>query len=114
LSTDAPTELKYYLGGLDFIRGYADSLVRTQRFALVNAELRGVIFDSMWFAVMGAVFVDGALSDDGRALTPLLSAGGGLRLLVPRLVKTGIRADVAVTLTGRPAPGFSFGVYQFF
>lgn len=114
LSTDAPTELKYYLGGLDLIRGYADSLVRTQRFALVNAELRGVIFDSMWFAVMGAVFVDGALSDDGRALTPLLSAGGGLRLLVPRLVKTGIRADVAVTLTGRPAPGFSFGVYQFF
>jgi outer membrane protein assembly factor BamA len=114
VSTDAPTELKYQLGGLDLVRGYADSIVRTQRFALVNAEVRAVLFDSMWFAVMVAGFVDGALSDDGKVVTPLISAGGGLRLLVPRLVKTGIRADVAVTLTGRPAAGFSFGVYQFF
>ena len=114
LSTDAPTELKYYLGGLDLIRGYADSLVRTQRFALVNAELRATIFDSMWFAIVGAVFVDGALADDGLRVQPLLSAGGGVRLLVPRLVKTGVRADVAVTLVGRPTAGFSFGVFQFF
>ena len=114
LSTEAPTELKYYLGGLDLIRGYADSLVRTQRFALLNAEARVILFDSMWFAVMGAAFVDGAIADDGRAVTPMLSAGGGVRLLIPRLVKTGVRADVAVTLTGRPSPGFSFGVYQFF
>lgn len=114
VSTDAPTELKYQLGGLDLIRGYADSIVRTQRFALINAEVRAVLFDSMWFAVMVAGFVDGALSDDGRTVTPLLSAGGGVRLLIPRLVKTGVRADIAVTLTGRPTPGFSFGVYQFF
>ncbi|MFO0598187.1 MAG: hypothetical protein U0228_22985 [Myxococcaceae bacterium] len=114
LSTDAPVELGFWLGGLDLIRGYADSLIRTQRFALGNLEARGVIFDTMWVALMGAVFVDGALTDDGRGIQPLLSVGGGLRLLSPRLVKTGIRADVAVTLTGRPAPGFSFGVYQFF
>ena len=114
LSSDAPPELQFYLGGLDLIRGYADSLIRTQRFALANLEARAVLFDSMWFAVMIAAFADGALADDGHAVTPLLSVGGGLRLLVPRLVKTGVRADVAVTLTGRPAPGFSFGVYQFF
>lgn len=114
LSTDAPTELRYYLGGLDLIRGYADSLVRTQRFALVNAELRATVFDSTWFAIVVAAFVDGALADDDVRVQPLLSAGGGLRLLVPRLVKTGVRADVAVTLVGRPTPGFSFGVYQFF
>ena len=114
LSSDAPTELQFYLGGLDLIRGYADSLIRTQRFALANLEARAVLFDSMWFAVMIAAFADGALADDGHVVTPLLSVGGGLRLLVPRLVKTGVRADVAVTLTGRPAPGFSFGVYQFF
>jgi outer membrane protein assembly factor BamA len=114
LSTDAPTELRFQLGGLDLIRGYADSLVRTQRFALANLEARGIIFDTMWVALMAAAFVDGALADDGVRVTPLLSAGGGLRLLSPRLVKTGIRADVAVTLTGRPAVGLSFGVYQFF
>jgi hypothetical protein len=114
LSSDAPVELRFQLGGLDLVRGYADSLVRTQRFALVNLEARGVVFDFMWLALMGAVFVDGALADDGQRVTPLLSVGGGLRLLSPRLVKTGLRADVAVTLTGRPAPGLSFGVYQFF
>ena len=114
MSTEAPTELKYYLGGLDLIRGAADSLVRTQRFALVNAEVRATIFDSMWFAIVGAAFVDGALADDGVRVQPLLSAGGGVRLLVPRLVKTGVRADVAVTLVGRPTAGFSFGVFQFF
>jgi hypothetical protein len=114
LSTDAPTELRYYLGGLDLIRGYADSLVRTQRFVLTNLELRGTVFDSTWFAIVAAAFVDGALADDGLHLQPLLSAGGGLRLLIPRLVKTGVRADVAVTLVGRPLAGFSFGVYQFF
>ena len=114
LSTDAPTELRYYLGGLDLIRGYADSLVRTQRFVLTNLELRGTVFDSTWFAIVAAAFVDGALADDGTHLQPLLSAGGGLRLLIPRLVKTGVRADVAVTLVGRPLAGFSFGVYQFF
>lgn len=115
LSTDAPTELRFQLGGLDLIRGYADSLVRTQRFALANIEARGIIFDTMWVALMAAAFVDGALAETTNAqVTPLFSVGGGLRLLSPRLVKTGIRADVAVTLTGRPAVGLSFGVYQFF
>ena len=114
LSSDAPTELQFYLGGLDLIRGYADSLIRTQRFALANLEARAVLFDSMWFAVMIAAFADGALADDGHTVTPLLSVGGGLRLLIPRLVKTGVRADLAVTLTGRPALGVSLGVYQFF
>lgn len=114
LSVDAPTEQQFYLGGLDLIRGYIDSQVRTERFALANVELRGIIFDSMWFAIMGAAFVDGAIADDGRRVTPMLSVGGGVRLLVPRFVRTGVRADVAVTLTGIPTPGFSFGVYQFF
>jgi hypothetical protein len=69
----------------------------------------------MWVALMAAVFVDGALAEVvPGTVTPLFSLGGGLRLLSPRLVKTGIRADVAVTLTGRPVVGLSFGVYQFF
>jgi outer membrane protein assembly factor BamA len=115
LTTDAPTELLFYLGGLDLVRGYADSVLRAHKFALVNGEARGVIFDTMWVALMAAVFVDGALAEVvPGTVTPLFSLGGGLRLLSPRLVKTGIRADVAVTLTGRPAVGFSFGVYQFF
>ncbi len=114
MSSEAPTELQYWLGGLDLVRGYADSLVRTRTFALANAELRVTLFDSMWFAVVAAAFVDGAVALEARQARGLLSAGGGVRLLVPRLVKTGVRADVAVTLLGRPEVGFSFGVFQFF
>lgn len=113
LSSQAPTELGYYLGGLDLVRGFPDSLLRTERFALANVELRGTVFDSTWFAVVAAVFVDACLADvDGPR--GLLSAGGGVRLLVPKFVKTGVRADLAVTLVGRPQLGVSFGVYQFF
>lgn len=113
LSSEAPTELQYWLGGLDLVRGYADSLVRTRAFALANAEARVTLFDSMWFAVQLAGFVDGAVAEQG-GVKGLLSAGGGVRLLVPRLVKTGARADVAVTLLGRPEVGVSLGVFQFF
>lgn len=112
-SSAVPTELGYWLGGLDLIRGYADGVVRTERYALANAEFRATLFDSTWFAVVAAAFVDGALADE-HGLRGLLSAGGGVRLLVPKLVKTGIRADLAVTLTGVPALGVSLGVYQFF
>ena len=112
LSSSAPTELGYYVGGLDLVRGYDDSLYRTEAYVLANAEVRATVLDFMWFALVGAAFVDAALV--GPTPTPMLSAGGGVRLLVPRLVRTGVRADLAVTLTGRPALGVSLGVYQFF
>lgn len=113
LTSAAPTELNFYLGGLEQLRGYADSLLRTARYALVNLELRATLFDSTWFALVAAAFTDAAVADVQGARS-LWSAGGGVRLLVPKLVKTGIRADVAVTLVGAPQWGLSFGVYQFF
>jgi hypothetical protein len=113
LSSQAPMELGYWVGGLDLVRGYDDSRYRTLRYALINAEVRATLFDSTWFALVAAGFVDGALVDHG-GLTPLLSTGAGLRFLVPKLLKTGIRADFALTLAGRVQPGISLGVYQFF
>lgn len=116
LSTSAPTEQRFHLGGLDLIRGYADSSVRTEQFALGNLELRAVAFDSTWFAIVPAVFLDGAVVRT-EALEPrgLLSAGLGVRLLVPKMLRTGLRADLAVTLVGgQPQLGFAFGVFQFF
>lgn len=112
-SSNAPPELQYHLGGLDLVRGYPDSLVRTTAFALFNAELRLVAFDSTWFAVMPAVFVDGAVAEAERA-RPLLSAGAGIRLVIPRFIRTGLRADFALALAGGVKPGISLGVYQFF
>jgi hypothetical protein len=116
LSTPAPTEQRFYLGGLDLVRGYDDSTLRTEQFVLGNVELRGVAFDSTWFAVVPAVFVDGALARTEQFGTRgLLSTGLGVRLLVPKMLRTGLRADLAVTLVGgQPQVGFSFGVFQFF
>lgn len=116
LSTAAPTEQRFYLGGLDLIRGFDDSSVRTEQFLLGNAELRAVVFDSTWFAVVPAAFVDGAVvRTESLETRGLLSAGLGVRLLVPKMLRTGLRADVAVTLVGgRPQVGFAFGVFQFF
>jgi outer membrane protein assembly factor BamA len=113
LSSLAPAELQFYLGGLDLVRGYEDSVVRTHRYALLNLELRAILFDSSWFALGAAVFADAAIAEE-EGLKPLLSVGGGIRLLVPRFVRTGIRADFALTLAGQIAPGVSLGVYQFF
>ncbi len=117
VTTRAPTEQRFYLGGLDLVRGYDDSTVRTDQFVLGNVELRGVVFDSTWFAVVPAVFVDGALVRREEDQTPrgLLSTGLGLRLLVPKLLRTGLRADLAFTLAGgRPQVGIAIGVFQFF
>ena len=113
-STPAPTELQFYLGGLDLVRGYPDSSVRTQAYALANAEVRATVFDSTWFAIVGVGFLDGAVAQQGAGITGMASAGLGLRLLVPKLVRTGLRADGVITLTGMPALGASLGVFQFF
>jgi hypothetical protein len=131
-----PAHLELYAGGLDLFRGFPDNYVRTDAFALVNTEIRFVAFDSTWIALMPVVFADGiaARAPSGPPGTAL-AAGAGLRVLVPKFVGTGLRADVGVPLqtslrpvgpeeqarfgpatpiarTGGLEP--SFGVYQFF
>ncbi len=130
-----PEHLELYAGGLDLVRGFPDNFVRTRSFALVNLEARFVAFDSTWIALVPAVFVDGiaARSPQGDAGTAL-SAGGGVRIIIPKLVASGLRADLAIPLhsnmrrvdeaerrfgpvTPHPDLGSvqpSFGVFQFF
>lgn len=130
-----PTHLELYAGGLDLLRGFPDNYVRTRTFTLLNLEARLVAFDSTWVALIPAAFVDAiaARSPSGAPGTAL-SAGGGVRIVVPKFVASGLRADLAVpihsTLRGvsEGEPSFgpatprvdlgsiqpSFGVYQFF
>ena len=131
-----PAHLELFAGGLDLVRGFPDNFVRTRAFALINLEARFVAFDSTWIALVPTVFVDAIAArapagDPGTAV----SAGGGLRVLVPKFVGTGLRADLAVPLhanlrgVSQPSPTrfgattppvdlnslqLSFGVYQFF
>ncbi len=121
--TTAPAQLRYFLGGLSEVRGVRDSYLRVDRFALVNAEARFTAYDATWLAVVPTAFVDAAFArDEVRGAALLASCGLGVRLLVPRFVRTGVRLDAALPLAGIPCgagagglcPGLSAGVFQFF
>ncbi len=106
-----PPHLRLYVGGLDLLRGYQDNFVRTNGYMLYNAELRYVVYDSTWVAFMPVAFTDGNLSQDSPHA--LFSAGVGIRVLVPKFVGTGLRADLAIPFDN-PHAEPNFGVYQFF
>lgn len=118
---DAPKQLRFHLGGLTEVRGYLDNHVRASRYALANLETRFVALDSRWIALMPAVFVDGGVAmDEARGVVPLLSTGGGVRILFPWMSDSGLRVDVAIPLhdgcggAATLCPTLSIGVYQFF
>jgi outer membrane protein assembly factor BamA len=134
--TRVPEHLELYAGGLDLVRGFPDNYVRTQALALTNVELRFVAFDSTWVAFMPVVFGD-AIAAQAPSGVPgaAFSLGAGLRILVPKFVGTGLRADLAIPIAsslravteadqsrfGPATPTASigtlqpsFGVYQFF
>ncbi len=116
-TTPAPSQQLFYVGGLDLVRGLPDNALTASAFALANVELRQIFFDSTWFAVMGVAFVDGVVAREARGTNAAIIAPGvGLRLMVPRLVQSGLRIDYAVPM---PWADFdprmpSIGVWQFF
>jgi hypothetical protein len=120
LSHDARAQDRFYLGGLDLVRGYQDSEIQAVRYLAVNAELRLVAFDSTWFAVMPVAFVDGGLAQrDSGATAALAGLGMGLRLLIPRIPMYGARIELALplvrgSLTPSLQPGLNFGIWHFF
>jgi hypothetical protein len=94
-----PPHLELWAGGLDLLRGFTDNFIRTRAFSLANVEMRFTAFDSTWIALMPTAFVD-ALAARSPAGPPgsALSVGAGLRILVPKFVGTGLRADLAIPL----------------
>lgn len=135
-TTRVPEHLALYAGGLDLLRGFPDNYVRTHAMGLGNAEVRFTAFDSTWIALVPVAFADAIVArapkgDVGGAL----AVGGGLRVLVPKFVGTGLRVDLAVPVAASlsevsepemarfgpttpsakiPSAQPSFGVYQFF
>jgi hypothetical protein len=130
-----PPHLELYAGGLDLVRGFPDNYVRTRTMTFANLEVRCVAFDSTWIALIPAAFVDGLAARAPQGVPGVaLSAGAGLRIVIPKFVASGLRADLALPLAstiravgpedgqfgpstpvarlGRPEP--SFGVFQFF
>jgi hypothetical protein len=116
--TAAPVHLRQYIGGLYEVRGYRDYLRASHAYGLVNAEVRFVAWDWTWLAIVPAAFVDAAVLAQGNSAQALASTGGGVRFLIPRFVRTGLRLDVAWPLAqhgdSSTGPGASIGVFQFF
>ena len=115
--TNAGPQNRYYIGGLDLVRGLQDNAIRTTAFGLGNFEVRFIAFDSMLLALVPTLFVDGvvAAGEGSGGMRSEATAGGGCRFLIPRLVATGMRVDVAVPFRHlSDGPQWSVGVYQFF
>lgn len=116
----APVSQRWFLGGLQQVRGFHDNYLRTRNFALINGEVRVVVFDSWLLAVVPALFVDAAAArDDAMGPTWIAALGGGVRFLVPAFVRTGLRVDVAAPVKGTACRGarclgLSIGIFQFF
>lgn len=115
-TTDAPRQHLLYVGGLDQVRGLEDNHIRTRAYAVLNLEARFIAFQwASWVALVPTVFVDGVVArGETTGVRALATTGGGLRVLIPRLVQSGLRADLAVTLDGSWQVQPSIGVFQFF
>lgn len=98
--TRAPgPHLELFAGGLDLVRGFPDNFIRTRAMTLATIELRFVAFDSKWVALLPTTFVD-AIAARAPSGSPgaAISAGGGVRVIVPQFVASGVRLDLAVPL----------------
>ncbi len=111
---------KFYLGGLDTLRGFLDGQFRGDHYWLVNAELRPTLWSSPLAVLQGNVFTDVAKTWDGQGFSragfahPFVSAGAGLRVILPRIYRAVLRLDLARTYTPVQQTGIAFGLQQFF
>lgn len=113
--TGAQPQHQFFIGGLDLVRGFPDNHLRALHFALVNFEARWIAWDSTWLALMPTAFVDGVVARDEQARgLGAFSTGAGIRILSPRLVRSGIRIDYAVPLERGRRPNVTLGVFHFF
>jgi len=111
---------KFYLGGLDTLRGFLDGQFRGDHYWLLNAELRPTLWRSPLAVLQGNVFADVAKTWDEKRFSlagferPTISTGAGVRVVLPRIYRAVIRLDVARTHTPVKQTGIAFGLQQFF
>jgi outer membrane protein assembly factor BamA len=108
---------RFYLGGLDAIRGFPKDRFSGENYWLSTVEFRIPSVDTRWFVLQHIFFVDAAgVSDNVSDLARLsgASAGVGLRIMVPKIQDFVIRVDYAFPLYGDAANPLSLGGGQFF
>ena len=118
-NTDADQHL-FFIGGLDYMRGYFDGQLRGHNFWQANVEYRIPSVDTSWVVLQHVGFADvGDVSDSFADLAtferaPRTSLGLGVRLMSPRIYRLTVRFDYAVTLENDTPQAISFSAAQFF
>lgn len=108
---------RFFLGGLDALRGFASDRFNGPNYWMSTLELRIPSVDSRWFLLQHIFFVDAAgVSEDIGDYAKLSgsSAGIGLRIIVPKIQDFVMRIDYAFPLYEEVANPLGFGGGQFF
>jgi hypothetical protein len=115
-NAEAPQH-RLYTGGFDGVRGFPDSRFSGTVRAMANLELRIPSVDADWLVLQHVLFLDGAAVGDGvrdASGRAILATGIGVRVIVPRLYRILMRADLARPLARDAGWDFTFGVQQYF
>jgi outer membrane protein assembly factor BamA len=111
---------RFFIGGLDHVRGYLDGEFVGSRAWWFNAEYRVPSLRTRLVVLQHVVFADtGDAAGEWSRLRPFhsstpRSAGAGLRLIVPPIARFNVRVDYAFALTRVRGRGIVFGMQQFF
>lgn len=108
---------KFFFGGLETIRGFADRRFYGRTGLLSNSEVRAVVWENSWVAIQPNAFVDfAATAESAKDLfsDSAASVGGGVRFILPKVYRSVLRFDWAVPVRKEDDSSFSFGAQQFF
>ncbi len=111
---------KFYLGGLDSLRGFFDGQFRGEHMWVANIECRSTLVEKSKWVIQHNLFADLGKTWDAEVFgldgfsSPIISYGTGFRLILPRIYRAVLRIDVARTEEPIKSFGVNFGVQQFF
>jgi len=108
----------FHLGGFDSVRGFPDGIRYGTFAAYGNFELRQEALATRWMKIAGVVFSDAGIAgsdfDDARQ-DLFRSAGGGVRVSIPKVHRLVFRLDYAWGRSSQiSTSGISLGLNQFF
>ena len=120
LSNATQLQHKFYIGGLEHIRGFYDGQFVGDRFWFSNVEYRAPSLVLQQVILHHVVFFDaGGANAKWKLLAPGssslgASAGTGVRFIVPFIARFNVRVDYAWAFSPRFQQGVVAGMQQFF